>query len=303
MPGLKDIKRRIRSVHNTKKITYAMKLVSSAKLKKAQIAVTEARAYTNALAELLGALGESLSRDQLSHPLMQSHSAVKNVRLLIIGGGRGLCGSYNTNLNKRVEAAYKELTDKYPEAEISATLIGKKVGEYFRRVKRPFVKSYEEDLDENAALWPIDEICRELEQAYLNGSLDEVYVVFTRFKSAISIKPRVDKLLPLDPESFAAELEKEAGEGPIEHSGDMLFEPSPAQVFEALIPRILRTVVRQAGLDAKASEHGSRMVAMEAATNNAGDLLHALTLKHNKLRQSAITSELLDIIGGAEAVE
>jgi F-type H+-transporting ATPase subunit gamma len=301
MASLKDIKRRIKSVKNTRKITYAMKLVSAAKLKKAQDAVTSARSYTEALNGLLARLAAEQSGASFSHPLMETRSEVKNVRIVVIGGSRGLCGGFNTNINKKIDQTFREIEAKYAGVQISSIVVGKKPAEHYRRKGIEYLKSYEENLPEDANLWPVDEICRALEQDFTSAQVDEVYLIYTRFKSAMTQTVEQIKILPLD----ASEAESASG-SEVEHgsaSGSTLFEPSPVAVFSAVIPRILRTKVRQAGLDSKASEHGSRMVAMDAATSNAADLIHKLTLKHNKLRQGAITAELLDIIGGANAIE
>ena len=146
----------------------------------------------------------------------------------------------------------------------------------------------------------MDEVCRELEKAFIAKEIDAAYIIFTRFKSAMSQEVTSRKLLPMDSD---LDMAGQSDEAPAESSGRILFEPSPEQVFEAIVPRILRTTVRQAALDNKASEHGSRMVAMDSATKNAGELATSLKLTHNRLRQSAITGELLDIIGGAESVK
>ncbi len=296
MAGLKDIKRRIRSVKNTKKITYAMKLVSAAKLRKAQDAVKAAREYTDALGELLG---QVLSGDVANnHPLMNERKEIKNIILLVVGGSRGLCGGYNTNVNKNVELTLKRLQESNPEAKIESILIGKKPVEHYKLMKRTPLDTYIE-LPEDANKWPIDEICAVLEGKFLNEEVDEVHMLYTRFKSAMSQDVISEKILPVSASSLGevTSSTEESEESQVE----AIFEPSAAAVFEAIIPRVLRTMVRQAGLDAKASEHGSRMVAMDAATKNAGELADKLTLTHNKLRQTAITAELLDIIGGAEA--
>lgn len=297
MAGLKDIKRRIKSVKNSKKITYAMKLVSAAKLKKAQDAVTASRAYTDAI----GAMLQELSKEGLSsvaHPLMETRSEVKKIRLLVVGGSRGLCGAYNSNVNKKVDALWKELSEKHPKAKIDAVVMGKKPNDHFKRMRYPVAKAHI-GLSEDANDWPVDEVCRELENEFLKGEIDEVHLISTHFRSAVSQTVNSELLLPMDSE---LDLDVSADRSEEETSGQTLFEPSPQEVFQAIIPRILRTKVRQAGLEAKASEHGSRMVAMENATNNAGDLIQSLTLTHNRLRQGAITAELLDIIGGAEAL-
>ncbi len=293
MAGLKEIDRRRKSVRNTKKITYAMKLVSAAKLRKAQDAVTRSREYTDALNGLLADIVREAGSMDFSHPLMQPHAEVRKIGLLVVGGGRGLCGGYNTNLNKRVESFVKERTG----IELKSYILGKKPAEHFRRVKRDYVRSFEK-LSEDATTWPVEEVCREVEQEFLQGNIDELYVIYTKFKSALSMTPQVEKLLPMDPSSLPVSKnssEQSAG-------GTTIFEPSAKDVFSALIPRLMRSKVQQACLDAKASEHGSRMTAMENATRNASDIIYSLDLKYNKLRQSRITAELLDIIGGAEAV-
>jgi len=295
MAGLKDIKRRIRSVKNTKKITYAMKLVSAAKLKKAQDAVLSSREYTEAIYALLAELQQEIDTAAITHPLMSHRETIRNIGVLVVGGSRGLCGAYNANLNKRVDTISKELKQKYPQAELNFVLLGKKPAEFFRNKKRSYSKSYEE-LSEDATQWPVDEICREIEKDFIAEKLDLVMVVATRFRSAMSQEVISAQLLPVEATTLESDIT-------VSHTaGNKIFEPAPELVFEAIIPRIVRTVVHQAGLDAKASELGSRMVAMDAATKNAGELVDKLTLTHNKLRQSAITAELLDIIGGAEAL-
>lgn len=300
MAGLKDIKRRIKSVKNTKKITYAMKLVSAAKLKKAQDAVTASRDYTDALGKLLAQLMDEQGDDDFSHPLLEERSSVKRIRLLIAGGTRGLCGGYNTNINKRIDAAYKELGDKYPDVQIAPVVLGKKPVEHLHRKNVEVLKQYL-DLPDSANEWPIEEVCRELEAGFIGGEFDECYLIYTRFKSAMSQTVMFERLLPMSSELDLSSKDDSTDEQV--SAGGVLFEPSAQAVFDAIVPRILRTKVRQAGLDAKASEHGSRMVAMDSATTNAGDLIRKLTLTHNKLRQGAITGELLDIIGGANSAE
>lgn len=298
MASLKDIKRRIKSVTNSRKITYAMKLVSAAKLKKAQDAVTASRAYTEALGGLLRELGlEGLS--DVSHPLMESRSETKNIAVIVIGGSRGLCGAFNSNINKRADALTKELSESNPGAAFHWYVFGKKPAEHFRRSDIAYKEAYE-GLPEDANLWPIDEVCRDLENTFVSGQIDEAYLIYTRFKSAMSQSVMAEKILPMD---ASLDIDDGADQQETEGaSGQTLFEPSAAEVFQAIVPRILRTKVRQAGLDSKASEHGSRMVAMDSATTNAGELVQKLTLFHNRLRQGAITAELLDIIGGAEAL-
>ena len=299
MAGLKEIESRLRSVQNTKKITYAMKLVAAAKLRKAQEAVQRSRAYTDALGGLLGQLSSELSNIETPQPLMAKREQVKRVRLLVVGGARGLCGGYNANLNRKVEASIKEIQAQYPGVEVTATLLGKKPAEYFRRVNRKYVSALEE-LPEDVSKWPLDDVCREVANDFVNGEVDAVYLIFTKFKSALSQVPTSEKILPLDGDTLLAGAKSaDKAEG---QSGVAMFEPSPEAVFTAVLPRVFRSKVRQACLEAKASETGARMTAMDAATKNAGELLHALTRLRNKLRQGKITSQLLDILGGAEAI-
>ena len=299
MAGLKEIESRLRSVQNTKKITYAMKLVSAAKLRRAQEAVQRSRAYTNALAGLLGQLSAELSNIEGPQPLMTKREQVKKVRLLVVGGARGLCGGYNSNLNRKVEASIKEIQAQYPGAEITSTLLGKKPAEYYRRINRKYVAAFEE-LPEDVSKWPIDEVCRDIAHDFVTGEVDAVYLIFTRFKSALTQFPTLEKLLPHDADTLLAGAKKP--EKADDKAGVAIFEPSAEAVFTAVLPRVFRSKVRQAALDAKASETGARMTAMDAATKNAGELLNSLTRLRNKLRQGKITSQLLDILGGAEAI-
>ena len=300
MAGLKEIKRRLDSVKNTKKITYAMKLVSAAKLRRAQEAVTKSRIYSENLYQLLQELVREQTGQDFTHPLLEARTNIKKVGLLVVGGSRGLCGGYNTNLNRKVDAFILQKRKEGLE-NISASLVSRKPAEYFRRTGKKYLRSYE-DLPEDALRWPVDEICAQLETDFINHEVDEVYIVYTKFKSALSMTVMTEKLLPMDAGATvnSAQISTELAH---ESAGVTIFEPSPQDVFSALIPRLLRTRVRQAFLDAKASEFGSRMTAMESATKNAGQLIRKLQLAHNKLRQSRITSELLDILGGSEAVK
>lgn len=301
MAGLKEIKRRIKSVTNTKKITYAMKLVATAKLRRAQEAVNHTRKYTDALNQLLGEILKGQDeKNSFNHPLLLEPEKVEKIYIVMIGANRGLCGGYNSNLNRFLEQVEIDLKAKHHQAGIEHIILGRKPFENFRREKRPFLLSYEK-LSESPYEWPIEELASRLEQDFTSGIVSQVYLVFTRFRSAISVSPTCEKLLPMD----ATVIEDLNGADDEQKTENrlILFEPSKEAVFAALIPKLLRIRITQAGLDAKASEHGSRMTAMDSATKNAGDLIHRLQLKHNKLRQTGITAELLDIIGGASAIE
>jgi F-type H+-transporting ATPase subunit gamma len=295
MAGLKEIRRRLKSVNNTKKITSAMKLVSAAKLRKTQEAVLRSRAYTDSLK---GVLAQLQGGSEFTHPLLEPRQTVRKVRILVLGASRGLCGAFNTNSNRRIESLYRELTTKYPGCEVSSVLLGKKPAEYFRRIGRQYLEAVENIADDPNA-WPIQDICQKLEIDFIKGEFDELHVVYTRFRSAISQTAVAERLLPLDREAVAGSSADVGAAA----TGITLFEPNPQRVFDAVVPRIVRATVRQAAFDTKASEHASRMTAMDNATKNAKELIHSLTLKRNKLRQSGITSQLLDIVGGAEALK
>lgn len=299
MPGLRDIKRRLQTVKNIRKITYAMKLVSTAKLKKSQEAVVNTREYTTALRDLIQELRAHAISSQLklSHPLMQIREEKKKICLVVIGGSRGLCGGYNTNLNKKLDASLIELQKQHPSASFDFIVLGKKPAEHFRRVKIDALRTYD-SLSEDPYEWPCEEVASILEQGYSAEEFDEVYLLYTKFKSAISVTPVCDQLLPIIPRAKTDDKEFSHPE-----MGDIIFEPSPEVIFNSIIPKIINVRLLQAGLDAKASEHGSRMTAMDSATKNGDELVQKLQLLHNKLRQGSITTELLDIIGGSNALE
>ena len=271
-----------------------MKLVAAAKLRKTQEAVVRSRAYTDALK---GVLSQLQGGSEFSHPLLETRTAVKRVRVVMLGASRGLCGGFNTNINRRVDALYKEIAAKHPGCGIDTVILGKKPAEHYRRIGRAYLES-KENLADDPGNWPIQEVCQDQEIAFLKGDIDELYVVYTRFRSAISMVATAERLLPLDKESLAS---AKAATGAA--TGVTIFEPNPQRVFDAVVPRIVRAIVRQAAFDTKASEHASRMTAMDNATKNASELIHTLTLKFNKLRQTSITSQLLDIVGGAEALK
>lgn len=300
MAGLKELRIRVKSIQNTKKITYAMKLVSAAKLRKAQESVVRSRQYTEAVGRAIREIAAEAGNLDFSHPLMERREHVRKIRVLVIGGARGLCGGYNTNIHKRIEALKREKSG----VEFEWVLLGKKPAEYFRRRQYQYIKSIE-GLPDDPNRWPIDDLCEEFSSDFVSGKFDEAFLIYTRFKSAISMTVMCEKLLPLEA-GLPAQQHSHASAGQVNGhaaSGVTLFEPSARQLFAALIPRILRSIVRQAALDARTSEHGSRMTAMDNATKNAGELIDSLSLKCNKLRQGKITSELLDIIGGAEAIK
>lgn len=298
MAGLKEIKRRLRSVRNTMKITYAMKLVSAARLRKAQDAVLNFHVYLGGLKRLLGQLSVETGGRSLVHPLMEGRQEVKTIALVIVGGRRGLCGGYNTNLHRKIESVIREQTEAHPEVKFEFYILGKKPADFFRRIKRQYNKAFE-DLPEDPAKWPVTEVGSEVEQGFVSGRVDEVWLLYTRFKSAVSHPAVCERLLPLAMEEDYLSAQNEARLAP----GMTLFEPDPGAVFAAVIPQIMKARIWQACLDAVTSETASRMTAMDSATRNAGMLCRRLELKHNKMRQLRITTDLIDIVGGAEALK
>jgi F-type H+-transporting ATPase subunit gamma len=301
MAGLKDIKRRIKSVKNTRKTTYAMKLVSAAKLRKAQDAVLASRAYADTISELVSRLSAGSQGEELSHPLMKVSSEVQRVLFVVVGASRGLCGGYNANIDKAVRQYSKACREKYAGVEIDFLVFGKKPAEALKKLRIQPVQTHL-DLPDSVALWPLEETGKFIERSFLDGHYQEVRLIYTRFRSPVSMNPVNETLLPMSPEEAVSEADDSSLSSPTA-GGTQLLEPSASQVFEATLPRILRIKLQQACMNAKAGEHGSRMVAMDNATKNAGELAKSLTLLHNRLRQSAITGELLDIVGGAEALK
>lgn len=294
MAGLKEIKSRIKSVKNTKKITYAMKLVSATKLKKAQEAVELSRDYTKALESLVASLAAEQEDLGAAHPLLSDRDKEENILLIVVGASRGLCGGYNTNVNRAVSKFYEAHAGK----NISAICLGRKPSEFFRNQGLSYAQAHE-DLKEDPNTWPLDHIMATAEDSFLTGAVDAVYVLYTQFYSALSMEVTTSKMLPLDPSALIHADEQENTAMP----GDRIFEPSPAEVFTAVVPRIISSRFRQVCLEAKAGEQGSRMTAMDSATKNASDLIDSLTRTQNRLRQTGITSQILDIIGGAEGLK
>ncbi len=303
MAGLKEIKRRIKSVENTKKITYAMKLVSAAKLRKVQDKLMNARDYTAAIDKLLKNIVNDVPKETSMHPLLKNRKEVKNVLFIVIGGRRGLSGAYNSNLNRFLE---KSKTEFEKESNVQLMIIGRKPADYCKRMGYSYFSNYV-DLADKVEEWPITKIFKEAEGAFINGKVDEVYLLYTQFASAMSAHPQIERLLPFSTDALPSEgkLKKvhDAEEKAQKTFGITLYKPSADAIFKVLIPKYAQAKFLLACLEAKASEQGCRMTAMDAATHNASELINALVLTHNKLRQSGITNDILDIIGGSNATK
>jgi F-type H+-transporting ATPase subunit gamma len=285
MANLRDIKRRIRSVQSTQQITRAMKMVATAKLRKAQAQVIAARPYSDKLREVLTHLAGSES----SHPLLQVPES-KTVGLVVFTADRGLCGGYNANLIRLAEQTKAGFRDQ----EVALITVGRKARDYFRRRGVKVIGEYV-DLGTDADFIQARELAREFIRMYYEKQYGELYLVYARFVSPVQQIPQVVKLLPI------SAVEKDGEEKP--ERADYLYEPSAAGVLDTLLPRYVETEVYRMMLESIASEQGARMTAMSAATDNASEIIDTLTLTYNKASQSAITTELLEIVSGAEALK
>ncbi|MFQ5442888.1 MAG: ATP synthase F1 subunit gamma [Thermodesulfobacteriota bacterium] len=294
MPGLREIKRRIKSVKNTEQITKAMKMVSAAKLRKAQDDIIAARPYSEKMNELVTSLASKASDE--SHPFLSGEGG-PNVGLILVTSDRGLCGSFNTVLLRTAELFVEER----PEAKISLSLVGKRAGEYFKRRGADMIDSRPAGSVRPGYDTAV-EIANKMSDLFLKEELDEVHIIYSKFISALTQEPVVQKLLPVTAEKEEGK-EGQEGEEELGREIDILYEPSAGEVLASLLPKYIEVQIFRALLESAASEHGARMTAMDSASRNAGDMIGSLTLRYNRLRQAAITKELMEIISGSEALK
>ena len=283
MPSLLDIRRRIRSVKNTQQLTKAMKTVSAAKLRRAQERVVSARPYANQLRHVLAGLASRI--ENIEHPLLEVRPE-KRVLLLVVTSDRGLCGGFNSNLTKAAQSFLRQRQD----SEIQLFTAGRKGRDFFRRRNANIAGEYVNffsRLDVSNA----KDIAQQLIEKYSNAEIDAVYITYNEFKSAIQQRIVVERLLPLG----SADL-KEAPSGV-----DYIFEQPPQEILNRLLPRYVEIEVYRALLESAAAEHGARMAAMDTASRNAGEMIESLTLNMNRIRQAAITSEIIEVDSGAGA--
>jgi F-type H+-transporting ATPase subunit gamma len=287
MATLRDIQRRIRSVQSTQKITRAMKLVAAAKLRRAQERILAARPYAGKMAELLGNLVSGADgADGPLHPLLEQREGPRR-QIVIITADKGLAGAFNSNVIRRA----LEFVRASNATEVTLVVVGRKARDFFRRrtwkVKRDMIGFWD-----RLAYGHATELADAFMQQYLGGEVDEVYLIYSEFRSVAVQRPVRQQLLPIP-----------RGE---EHGGehvDYIYEPSAAAILGELLPRHVRMQVFRALMESLAGEYGARMTAMEAATKNAKEMIEVLTIQYNKARQEKITKELLDIVGGAEALK
>ena len=287
MIGLKALRRRIVSIKSTQQITRAMKMVAAARLRRAQERIIEARPYADKMREVLQSL--SLRTAPEAHPLLIRRE-MKRVELLAITTDRGLCGSFNQNVLRRVERFIRENQSSY--AEITLTLVGRKGLDYFRRRQFSIVRDYVgqfRDIDYQVAA----AVGKDVVEDYTSEVVDGVFLVYNEFRSPLVQRVVMRDLLPIEP------LKVESDYYPVEY----IYEPSAEAILSELLPRYVEAQIYRALLESAAGEHGARMTAMDAATENAEEMIEKLTLMYNKARQSAITTEMLEIVGGAEALQ
>lgn len=283
MANARDIRRRIRSVKNMQQITKAMKMVSASKLRKAQENVTAARPYALKIKEVLEDLAGSVQ--EYSHPLMEERE-VKKIGLVVFTGDRGLCGGFNSNLIRMTEHF---IADQGKEAALIA--VGSKGRDYFKKRGVEITEEYI-SIGDNPTFIQGKELAKRLIALYSEAVFDEIYLMFTEFKTAMTMRPMTLKLLPIQ--------SGEKGKGEMV---EYLYEPSEASVMERLLPSYVETIVYRALLESKASEHGARMTAMSSATDNTEEIIAKLTLNLNRARQAAITTEISEIVSGAAALQ
>jgi F-type H+-transporting ATPase subunit gamma len=291
MTGLKEVRERIKSVKSTQQITKAMKLVSAAKLKKATSAITQMRPYAEKLQEVMNNILATTDLSELSLGLNDVRP-VSRVLVVVLTSDRGLCGGFNSNLLK---AATNLLNTKYadlPKSDITILPVGKKAYDFFKRTGYDLNDEFY-TLFTQLSFEGSSKVAQYIVNAFLSKDYDKVEVIYSKFKNAAVQEFKTEEFLPI------AKAETQAGVS----KADYLFEPNKAQLLEELLPKIIKTTFHRFALDTNASEHGARMVAMDSATNNAADLIKRLEIDYNKARQAAITNQILEIVGGAAALD
>jgi F-type H+-transporting ATPase subunit gamma len=298
---MKDIRKKISSTKNTQQITKAMKMVSAAKLRRAQLAILGARPYAYKVHSVISRIAGG---GDFSHPLLVAKENPARLLLVVLTSDRGLCGAFNSSIIRFTDNFYKTNKDKY-EA-IDFIFVGRRASDYF---KKRNVKTLETitNLAGQIKYSMASALADKIMDDFITGAYDEVIVVYNEFKSAISQKVIAEKLLPVGP--MSRDEAPTASENDIQESGDIavgsnyIFEPAPGEILTSLIPKHFAIQIYRTMLESVASEHGARMSAMDGATRNAGSMIRKLTLTYNKLRQAAITKELMEIVSGAEALK
>lgn len=292
MANLKEIKNRITSVTSTQQITKAMKMVAAAKLRKSQDRIIQLRPYSQKLSEVLQNVSATLGSDA-QNPYAEERE-VKNVLIIAVTSDRGLCGGFNSNINKAVIAVIEEkYKDLYASGNIDFMPIGSKAHDFFRKRKDSMIEGYS-DLFTRLTFENVREAAEIAMNGFLSKKYDRVEIIYNEFKNVATQIVCTEQFLPIE--------KKELEKGKSKQDFDYIFEPEKEEIINLIIPKTLKTSFYKAVLESNASEHGARMTAMDKATDNAGELLKELKLTYNRTRQAAITTEILEIVGGAEAL-
>lgn len=296
MANLRDIRNRISSVNNTQQITKAMKMVAAAKLRKAQNRMTSLRPYATKLKEVVSRLGSSSDSD---NALLRKPEVISRVLIIVVGSDKGLCGGFNNNLFKVVERTVFDEYEEYRKTDnLDFITIGRKATQYFKKRDYHIVKQFPgffEDLDYDVTA----DIMEDTIANYTSEYYDKVLISFNEFKTVIAQNRRVLQVLPIDTES----LKKDENEDDSLNTSDYLYEPDSASILDEILPVYVIMQLWRAVLESNASEQGARMAAMDNATENAKEIEEELTLEYNQARQSAITTEISEIVSGAQALE
>ena len=287
MAGAREIRTKIKSVANTRKVTRALEMVSASKIRKAQDLMRASRPYARAMRQVIGHIAHATA--EYKHPFMVTRQNVKRVGYVVISTDRGLCGGLNANLFRRLLADIREWQGK--GVEIDVVTIGSKASAFFKRLKVNMVGSVTH-LGERPQIAQLIGVIKVMLDAYSAGRIDRLNLAYNDFVNTMTQKPTVDQLLPLPPSQQVVTA----------HNWDYLYEPDPETVMEHVLTRYVESLVYQAALENLASEHAARMVAMKSASDNATKAIDSLTLVYNKARQAAITQEISEIVGGAAAV-
>ncbi|HKQ51716.1 MAG TPA: ATP synthase F1 subunit gamma [Pyrinomonadaceae bacterium] len=297
MPNLLDIRRRIKSVKNTQQITKAMKMLSAAKLKRAQDTVVAARPFANKMMEVLGDLA-SRTDENFSHPLLDARGDERYL-VILITADKGLAGAFNTNLIKAAQAFMREHEGK----AIEMLPVGRKGRDFFRRRNVPFVDEYvgltgKGRIEYSEAVEIARKVINHFEE---DKELDKVFLIYNEFKSVLQQRVVIEQLLPVSRAATETAAEADAPQRPVNLT-EYIYEQPPEELFSRLLPRLVETQIFRALLESVASEHGARMTAMDSASKNASELLDTLTLNMNRIRQAAITNEIIEVVSGAAAL-
>ncbi|HSJ32323.1 MAG TPA: ATP synthase F1 subunit gamma [Longimicrobiales bacterium] len=291
MSKTRELKRRIKSIGKTRQITRTMEMVSTSKLKRASDRVAAARPYAQRLGEVIGRLIDPELRER--YPLLRQPAAVRRAAIILITSNRGLAGAFNVNLIKEARGLMRRLQEQGVEVELHVA--GKKAASFFRFQRVPMATE-RSDISDRPTIDDASGIMDPLRERFETGDLDEVYVVYAQFRSALSTPPATQRILPVSPESSGDEAASTRQQS-------YILSPSADEILDRLLPLYVRNSVYRAMVETAAAEHGARRTAMKNATDNAGDMLDTLTRTYNRARQAQITQEIAEIVGGAAALE